>query len=73
MADVESALPRNPGIVSHKTFEADDGERVTIVEVLDEGSLERWAQDPSHRAAKARAQEIYESFDVSIAALTREV
>ena len=45
-----------PGYVSHKTFTADDGERVTIVEFESEAALAAWRNHPEHREVQARAR-----------------
>jgi heme-degrading monooxygenase HmoA len=66
MGPVAEAAARHKGIESSKSFEAPDGERVTIVELHSEGALAAWAADPIHRAAKARAGEIYEWFRTDI-------
>jgi heme-degrading monooxygenase HmoA len=53
MAKRMSELARGiPGYVSHKTFIAEDGERVTIVEFEDEQSLHQWSAHPEHLVAK---------------------
>ena len=41
-----------PGYVSHKTFAAEDGERVTIVEFESEETQRAWARHPEHRDAQ---------------------
>lgn len=41
-----------PGYISHKSFTAEDGERVTIVEFENEEALQAWKVHPEHRQAK---------------------
>ena len=43
-----------PGFVSFKSFRADDGERVSIIEFESEETLRAWREHPEHR----RAQEL---------------
>jgi len=55
MAARMSALARTiPGHISHKSFVADDGERVTIVEFESEEALHEWRIHPEHAEAKRR-------------------
>ena len=57
-----SALAKTmPGHLSHKTFVAEDGERVTIVEFESEEGMRQWRMNPEHRAAQRKAREIYYS------------
>lgn len=48
-----------PGYVEHKTFVADDGERVTVVTFADPDSHRAWRDHPEHRAAQRRGIERY--------------
>lgn len=57
---VAEAALMHPGLVSWKSFTADDGERVTIVVFEDEASLDAWRTVAVHRAAKRRRDEVYE-------------
>jgi heme-degrading monooxygenase HmoA len=41
-----------PGFVSIKTFTADDGERVSIVEFESEATHQAWRDHPEHRVAQ---------------------
>lgn len=41
-----------PGYTGHKSFVADDGERVTLVEFASEDALHAWARHPVHAEAK---------------------
>jgi len=41
-----------PGFLSIKTFSAEDGERVSIVEFATEETHAAWRNDPDHRAAQ---------------------
>jgi len=48
-----------PGYVSHKGFEAKDGERVTIVEFASEAGLRAWATHPEHVEAKRKGRSTF--------------
>src|SRR5687767_2212298 len=51
-AEISALAKTMPGYVSHKTFTADDGERVTIVEFADEASQHAWSTQMRHVEAK---------------------
>ena len=62
-----------PGFVSRKTFVADDGERVTIVEFEDEKTQRAWAMQADHVAAKKRGrQALYDEFKLQVCSVQRE-
>lgn len=62
-----------PGYIAHKTYIADDGERVTIVEYESEESLLAWSRHPDHVLAKrAGVAEFFSEYRVQICALKRE-
>lgn len=48
-----------PGYVSHKSFAAEDGERVTIVEFSTDDGLRAWATHAEHVAAKKKGRELF--------------
>jgi heme-degrading monooxygenase HmoA len=55
-----SALARTmAGYVDHKSFTADDGERVTVVTFADEESQTAWRRQVEHRAAQRRGREAF--------------
>ncbi len=57
-----------PGFVDAKSFEAADGERVTIVTFADQASHDAWRDHPEHRAAQRRGvTEFYEEYSVVVA------
>ena len=61
-----------PGYVWHKSFTADDGERVTIVEFADEESHRAWARHPEHRAAMTKGRDrFYQFYDIKICSVDR--
>ena len=68
-----SALARGmPGYVEHKTFTADDGERVTVVTFADGPSHKAWAQHPEHREAqRAGVRDYYEEYSISVGEVDR--
>jgi heme-degrading monooxygenase HmoA len=68
-AMVEERVPEHPGLIRHKSFTNDDGETVTIVEFADEASWMAWAADDAHVAAKRRREELYETYEITIAQL----
>lgn len=48
-----------PGYVSHKSYMADDAEKVTIVEFESEEGLRIWATHPQHVAAKKKGRGLF--------------
>jgi heme-degrading monooxygenase HmoA len=68
-----SELARSmPGYISHKSFTAEDGERVTIVEFADEASHRAWATHPEHRTAQARGRDaFYSEYSIQVCEVVR--
>jgi heme-degrading monooxygenase HmoA len=57
-----------PGYIEHKSFRADDGERVTIVTFADQSSHEAWRSHPEHRAAQQAGRErFYSEYSLTVA------
>ena len=55
------------GFVSFKTFTADDGERVSIVEFDSTEHHNSWRDDPAHREAQRRGRdEFYTEYEISV-------
>ena len=67
-AERMSTLARTmPGYVDHKTFTADDGERVTVVTFADRDSHNRWRDHPDHRAAQqAGVRGYYSDYSIQV-------
>ena len=62
-----------PGYLSHKSFTAEDGERVTIVEFADAGGQEFWRTRPEHlEAQKKGRKEFYTEYKLQICEVVRE-
>jgi heme-degrading monooxygenase HmoA len=56
-----------PGFVSFKTFAAEDGERISIVEFASEATHEAWRNHPEHREAQRLGRErFYSEFEVVV-------
>jgi heme-degrading monooxygenase HmoA len=61
-----------PGYVEHKTFTADDGERVTVVTFADRASHDAWGRHPDHREAqRAGLGDYYEEYSISVGVVDR--
>lgn len=69
-----AALARSmPGYVSHKSYVAEDGERVTIVEFESEAAQRAWAIQADHVRAKALGrQDFYSEYRLQVCGVTRE-
>lgn len=66
--EMSAHIAKVPGYISHKSFYADDGERVVIAEFTDKEALERWDTHPEHKKAKERGkQDIFDTYDVAVA------
>lgn len=68
-----SALARTmPGYVDHKTFTAEDGERVTVVTFADEATHDAWRTNADHRDAQhAGVRDYYASYSIQVATVTK--
>ena len=56
-----------PGFVSIKTFAADDGERISIVEFDSEAAHGAWRNHPEHREAQRLGRErFYDEFQIQV-------
>jgi heme-degrading monooxygenase HmoA len=74
MAPRMSELARRmPGYRSHKSFTADDGERVTIVEFESEEAQQAWSRHPEHAQAKQQGRStFYSEYSIQICSVLRE-
>src|SRR2546425_12944201 len=62
-----------PGFVSYKAFEADDGERVSIIEFETDEALHTWREHPEHREAQVGGRDrFYAEYDIKVCAPLRE-
>jgi len=62
-----------PGYLSHKTFVADDGERVTLVEFESEEAQRAWSAHPEHSRAKVLGREsFYAEYSLQVCSVIRE-
>lgn len=62
-----------PGYVSHKTFVAEDGERVTVVEFASEEAQRAWARHPEHAQAQAKGRaSFYAEYSLQTCSVLRE-
>ena len=70
MRDLAQSMP---GYLSHKTFTAEDGERVTIVEFATEETHRAWATHPQHIEAKKLGRDrFYSEYKIQVCTLPRE-
>ena len=61
-----------PGFVSIKTFAADDGERLSIIEFESEAAHGAWRDHPEHREAQRLGRErFYAEFQIQVCAPVR--
>lgn len=62
-----------PGFISHKTYVAEDGERLSIVAFEDEQSQRDWALNAEHISAKEQGRaRFYTEYVVQICNVVRE-
>jgi heme-degrading monooxygenase HmoA len=62
-----------PGFVDFKIFEADDGERVSVITFTSLEAQRAWRDHPEHRAAQQIGRErFYASYDISVCEVVGE-
>ena len=72
-AEMIARAKENPGFLEHKTFVAEDGERVSIVRFDSPASHEAWAQDNGHRAVQQQGRnDFYTEYRITVADVRRE-
>lgn len=70
MSDLADTMP---GHLSHKTFVAEDGERVTLVEFATEDDQRRWATHAEHLQAQSKGRSaFYSEFRLQVCTVLRE-
>ncbi len=70
MSEVARSMP---GYLSHKSFTADDGERLTLVEFKSETDQQLWRDHPEHQAAQALGRErFYSEYRLQVCSVVRE-
>jgi len=71
--EMEAAARARPGFVDFKTFQAEDGERVSIVVFDSPEAHAAWRDDPQHRAAQQRGrEEWYAEYQIQVCSLEYE-
>jgi heme-degrading monooxygenase HmoA len=64
---MEAAARDMPGFVDFKTFEAEDGEKVSLVTFASAEDHRAWRDDPRHRAAQQQGRDqFYERYSVQV-------
>jgi heme-degrading monooxygenase HmoA len=72
-AEMIERARQNPGFLEHKSFVAEDGERVSIVRFDSPESHEAWARDAGHREAQQQGRvEFYTEYNITVADVRRE-
>jgi heme-degrading monooxygenase HmoA len=62
-----------PGFVSFKTFRAEDGERVSVIEFASEEALRAWREHPEHRKAQELGRAaFYAEFQIQVCSVIRQ-
>jgi heme-degrading monooxygenase HmoA len=71
--EMERRAREMPGFVDFKSFIADDGERVSVVEFDTIENHERWREDPVHRTAQQRGRaDYYAEYQVTVGEVLRK-
>lgn len=72
-ARISALATTMPGHLSHKTFTAEDGERVTLVEFADEESQRAWSAEARHVEAKRKGRaDFYTEYTLQVCTVERE-
>ena len=63
-----------PGFLSIKTFTADDGERVSLVEFATDADEQGWAHNPEHGKAMDKGRSsFFSEYNIKVCAVQREL
>jgi heme-degrading monooxygenase HmoA len=71
-AAMSELAPTMPGYVEHKSFTADDGERVTLVTFGDQAGQDGWRLQADHVGAqRAGIASYYETYSLQVATVDK--
>ena len=71
--EMEKRARSMPGFLDVKAYNAEDGERLTIIWWKDRETLEQWRQDERHQVAQKTGRENwYEYYKMEVAEVYRE-
>jgi heme-degrading monooxygenase HmoA len=72
-ARMRTLAERMPGFISFKTFTAEDGERVSVIEFESEDALRAWREHPEHRKAQELGRTaFYAEFQIQVCSIIRQ-
>lgn len=72
-SQMHSLAQEMPGFVSIRSYQAEDGERVSIVEFEDQASHDAWREHPDHRQAQRLGREkFYSEFRLQVCHVERD-
>ena len=72
-AEMLATAKEMPGFVEFKSFQADDGERVSLVYWQDHETMAAWRNHPRHRIAQGQGRsKWYATFRLEVADVVRE-
>ena len=61
-----------PGYIAHKTFAAEDGERVTILEHESMDAVQLWSKHAGHMEAKKKGRDsFYDEYSIQVCEVIR--
>lgn len=62
-----------PGFLGFKTFEASDGERLSLIEFDSEENLRTWREHPEHRQAQEAGRTLfYTEYQIQVCSIIRQ-
>ena len=62
-----------PGFISFKTFQAEDGERVSLIEFESEDTLQSWREHPEHQKSQELGRtKFYDDFQIQVCSILRQ-
>ena len=71
--EIMTLAKETPGFLSAKSFAAQDGERLTIVEFDSWENHEAWGRHPRHlEAKKLGIQKFYQTYDITVCGVYNE-
>lgn len=70
---IQALAEKMPGFISIKTFQAEDGERVSLVEFESEETLRAWREHPEHLKAQQMGRTaFYAEYRIQVCSVIRQ-